>query len=247
MQPLLLKKNSGFYQIPLLEQLRLKAVITTREFNMAFQEDSALSDRCKAYRAIEMSWANIVCPSQVHGNGIFFATKAHRGRGRVDRKKAIASTDALITDCKGLPISVLTADCLPVFIFDAHTKTIALIHAGWRGIANGIIAKTITEMVRRRGLYPGGLLVILGPSIRPCCYEVGKDFLGYFNDRLTCRDHKIYFDLPGAALRQLVACGVHAGRIYDSSICTSCHNGEFFSYRREGAAAGRSMFAVEIL
>lgn len=244
---LLLKRKAGFYQIPVLEKLGVRAVITTRAYNMAFEDDLFPCDRRRAYSAIEMSWSRLVCPSQAHGNHVVFITPAHKGRGSRSRKTAIADTDALITNSPHLPIGILTADCLPIFIFDRDRMAAALIHAGWRGIHKGIVFKTVELMVRRCGVEPSDLIVILGPSIRSCCYEVGGEFLSYFDHFSIQRGKKIYFDLQGAAISQLSGSGVREDCIYDSLICTSCHNSEFFSYRKEGTKSGRSMFAVEIL
>jgi hypothetical protein len=86
----------------------------------------------------------------------------------------------------------------------------------------------------------------LGPSIRSCCYEVGRDFSRHFREGLIRRAGKTYFDLAAAAIAQLRQAGLDPGRIYDSRLCTSCRSDEFFSYRREGAQTGRSMSVLEI-
>lgn len=243
---LLLKKDAHCYRIPLLENFGVEAVITTRAYNMAFEDNTNVSDRSKAYKTITMNWPDMVCPCQVHGDGIFFAKIAHKGRGILERETAIAATDALVTNSRRLPLSVLTADCLPIFIFDYNKAAMGMIHAGWRGINKGIISKTIRFMIDHLGAQPSHLLVVMGPSIRSCCYEVGREFWDYFHDFIVQRGKKTYFDLQAAAISQLAACGVGMGAIHDSFICTSCQNAEFFSYRKEGLKAGRTMFAVEM-
>ncbi len=244
---LVLKKDKGFYRIPLLEKFQVRGFITTRDYNMAFEDDFGVSSRRQAYEAMEVSGHEIVCPNQVHGDGIFFTVRAQRGCGGLNRITAIDATDAFVTDARRLPMGILTADCLPIFILDKNRKAMALIHAGWRGIEKLIISKTVYAMVSRLSVKPSELLVVVGPSIRPCCYEVGEEFLQHFDNFLIWRGKKIYFDLQEAAMDQLVASGIRKDAIYDSLICTSCHNNEFFSYRKEGSGAGRSMFLVEML
>ncbi|MFH1691578.1 MAG: peptidoglycan editing factor PgeF [Candidatus Omnitrophota bacterium] len=243
---LLLKKDTHCYRIPFLENFGIKAVITTRAYNMIFEDDDGASDRFKAYKDIKMNWSDMVCSSQVHGDGVFVVTVAHKGRGSLKRKTAIEATDALVTNNRRLPLGVLTADCLPILILGPHKTVIAMIHAGWRGVKDGIISKTIRLMTDRFNVQASHLLAVMGPSIRCCCYEVGREFCDYFPDFVIQRGQRTYFDLQAAAISQLTACGIGRNMVYDSFICTSCQNAEFFSYRREGLGAGRTMFAVEM-
>lgn len=246
----ILKKRDGFYTIPLLETFDLKAAFTTRKYDMSFEH----SDRGRigflrrqAYKKIGISAGRLICPFQVHSNLVVIVDEAHKGSGAYARSTALKETDAVITDKCRLPLAILTADCLPVFIFDYNKKVIAMVHAGWRGVHKKIIAKTILKMQQKFSSKPADLIIALGPAIRQCCYEVGKDFLKYFKNNISYRGTKLYFDLAGSAIDQISEAGVMDSHIYDTCICTSCRNDEFFSYRREGAAAGRSMSVIEIL
>lgn len=215
--PLILIKSNGFYEIPLFEEFNVRAVFTTREMSI--------------------SGSNLVRPDQVHGDSVFCACKAG----------AAGEADALITRCRHLPLAIRTADCLPVFLFDTGRRAIAMIHAGWKGMHKKIISKTIEQMEIKFLTDPSELIAALGPAIRPCCYEVGEEFRGYFGGLISSRDNKLYFDIAAAAVNELLGAGVKDGHIYDSAICTSCRNDEFFSFRREGLMAGRSLSVMELL
>lgn len=248
--PLILKKQVGFYELCLFEKYGVRAVFTTRKYDMGFEHRAPkdTGGRKNVYPRLDINWRNIVCPSQIHGDQVFIAQKKDRGRGVFKRSSAIADTDALITAQTNVPIAILTADCLPVFILDPDNRCIALVHAGWRGVHQRLISLTIAKMRQRFGLRPDRILVAMGPAIRRCCYEVGKDFEKKFTSGVFKHSGgKLYFDIAGAACQELEGLGVRREQIYDTNICTSCANHEFFSYRREGENAGRSMSAMEIL
>jgi YfiH family protein len=247
---LILEKHDGFYAVPIFEKFGARAVFTARKYDMSFQDSISArsrSLRSHAYQRIGIAGSDLICPSQVHADRVRAVTRKEKGRGAYSRATAMARTDALMTAQRGLPLAILTADCLPVFIMDPEKKAIAVVHAGWKGVARKIIAKTVRMMRKKFSCEPADLLAALGPSIRPCCYEVAKEFLAPFAGHVLSRDEKLYFDLAGAAEAQLKNEGVPENHIYDSRICTSCQNDEFFSYRREGAGAGRSMSVFELM
>ena len=243
MNKITLKKGKGFYWVPLLEKLGVRALFTSRVYDMGF-EGTAIK---KAYTGFGINWKDLVGIAQVHGDKVAQVGKNHRGNGLFDRSTAIQDTDALFTDAAGLPISILTADCLPVFLFDPKKKTGALAHAGWRGVHQNIIPKTLKKMQKCFGTDVSDVVSVFGPAIGLCCYEVGEEFLKHFPSGLEERQGKLYFSLTKTAYHQLKDSGVKARNIHDVGICTSCMNHEFFSYRREGELAGRSMSVLEIL
>lgn len=106
--------------------------------------------------------------------------------------------DALLTDQAGILLSVRTADCLPLLLVDPKRRAVAAVHAGWRGALGRIIEKTAGEMCRVYGSQPSRLLAVLGPSIRACCYQVGKDVEEAFHGRFPNAD-KFFHKRPGQA------------------------------------------------
>lgn len=257
-----LTREDGFYRLDLFEKYGVRALFTTRKYDMGFERRAPRQTaslgrlstslgtsfgRPEAYEKLALQERHLVCPSQVHGNRVFVARDKHRGCGALSRSDVVSGTDAVITGAPHLPIGILTADCLSVFICDPERRLIALAHAGWRGVHQGLISCTLRKMREAFGAKPQHFLVALGPAIRPCCYEVGEDFLKFFPNSVNREGRKFYFDIAGEAFRELIAAGVVQERIHDSRICTSCMNNEFFSFRRQGEEAGRSMSVMEIL
>ncbi|HQP91869.1 MAG TPA: peptidoglycan editing factor PgeF, partial [Candidatus Omnitrophota bacterium] len=233
--------------MPVFEQYGIRALFTTRQYDMAFEPTGCLPGRKDAKRLLGDSCRNMASPSQVHGDMIKIVKRNEGGKGAITRETAFQDTDALITKEKNLPLGILTADCLPVFIVNPSAQCIGLVHAGWKGMKLGIVEKTIKEMTCAYNAEPEEAIIAFGPSIRQCCYEVGSDFRQYFPDSVKNDKNKFYFDLIHSASGQLQACGVKEKNIYDCAICTSCFKDEFFSFRREKEAAGRSLSFMEIL
>jgi YfiH family protein len=157
----------------------------------------------------------------------------------------VKDADGLITRDVDLFISVVVADCLPLFIWDISDSCIALLHAGWRGTRKRIAQQGIEALVNRCGCKPANLACLLGPSICPKCYEVGPAVAGDFSADvlLPGKGDRSHLDLRKANYNQLIEAGVSPDAIYSDSRCTFCHEDLFFSYRREGTATGR-MIAV---
>lgn len=147
---------------------------------------------------------------------------------------------------------VRTADCVPILVVDPRRGAAAAIHAGWRGTAGAIAARTVRAM-GEAGSDPRDLVAALGPSIGGCCYETGPDVAAAVA-AVSGGEAGIVLhpegaprprvDLRAANARQLLASGLGAGAVHVAPWCTRCRNDLFFSYRVEGAAAGRSMAAV---
>jgi YfiH family protein len=144
--------------------------------------------------------------------------------------------DAIITNKTGVALGILTADCVPVMLFDPTNEAIANIHSGWRGTSSNIIKKTIKQMQKEYNTDPADLIVALGASIRGCCYEVGnevaKEFLNY-PEALQKRGDKFLLDVALICKKELLELGVEEANISISSDCTSCQNNRFFSYRKD--------------
>jgi YfiH family protein len=136
--------------------------------------------------------------------------------------------DGLWTDEVQLPMLAMSADCLPIAI--ARTdgeRALAVLHAGWRGLAEGVVAAGVAA------LGAGAKAAVVGPAVGPCCYEVGPEVSALFDDDLT-RDGRL--DLWTAAERALHAAGVE--RVERVDLCTRDHPELFFSHRRSGRARG---------
>jgi hypothetical protein len=142
--------------------------------------------------------------------------------------------DGAITTTSRTVCAMLTADCLPVLLCDKAGSCVAALHAGWRGLANGIIGAGIQAMPRP----PGDLLAWIGPGISAARYEVGDDVRdclvranGEYADCFRRNGARWNCDLRGLCERELLAQGVSS--IYHCRQCTFEHPEKFFSYRRE--------------
>jgi YfiH family protein len=148
--------------------------------------------------------------------------------------------------------AIRTADCVPILLADENGRAVAAVHAGWRGTALAISARVV-EMLEELGIPPGRLRAALGPSAGPCCYRVGGDVVeavaagaGMAPEMLSHRheDGGHTIDLARANSAQLASAGLRERFISAAPWCTICSGEMFFSYRREGAAAGRQMACI---
>jgi YfiH family protein len=183
----------------------------------------------------------VVTPSMIHGNRIGIVTAGDTG-------KIIPRTDGLATEAPGVVLFLRFADCQPILLYDPANHAVALIHAGWRGIAQGIARRAVEKMQEAFGSQPHEIVAGLGPAIGPCCYTVGDDVasaMGYvltdWRQAMTLEGSGLWrFDLSAANVQQLMAAGVQ--EIEQANLCTSCHSDEFFSHRASNGRTGR--FAV---
>lgn len=156
--------------------------------------------------------------------------------------------DFLITKRPGIGIGIMTADCLPIIMYDRQNHVAAAIHAGWRGAVAGIVQNTLEQM-QKRGSKCHDLQVFLGPSAKRCCYQVAEEFKNALahsmaQSVLSKKNNSYYFDLPLFACLQLHEAGVIT-IIQDYNHCTLCDH-RYFSYRRQGATAGRQMSIIRL-
>jgi YfiH family protein len=139
-------------------------------------------------------------------------------------------------------VGIRTADCVPVLLVDVSLRAIAAVHAGWRGSAANISAVAIRELFSKYGSRPENLYAAIGPSIGPCCYQVGAEVARQFQDWTRCLDLRL--DLPSINEMQLRQAGV--GNVWKAGVCTFCEAKEYFSFRREKDQAGRMMSFIGI-
>jgi hypothetical protein len=142
-----------------------------------------------------------------------------------------APGDGLWTDEPGVPMLKLTADCVPVAVARVDRPALALLHAGWRGLLQGVVARGVAAL-------GGQTRAVVGPAIGPCCYEVGPDVAEPFAARFgadVVRERTV--DLWAATERALRDAGVSSIERFD--LCTSCQPDLFFSHRRDGGVTGR--------
>lgn len=178
---------------------------------------------------------------QVHGRNVVMVDADNAAQLR----RAPPEADAAITRSPGLALCVRTADCLPVLFSDRAGSVVAVAHAGWRGLALGVLEATLDAM----RVAPGDIVAWVGPAIGPTAFEVGRDVFAAFTaaepGASTCftplRDGKWLADLPGLAVRRLAAHGVRDVAVDGG--CTFSDAARFHSYRRD-RAGGRMALAA---
>ncbi len=158
-----------------------------------------------------------------------------------DQPGCAGEGDALITRQPGITVSVRTADCYPILLVDPEAREVAVVHAGWRGTAGGIVRKTLDRMSREFGTAPHRMFAAIGPGIGECCYEVGAEVAAQFG-----RSGAGKLNLAEENRRQLVSAGVAASQIEILGHCTRCDAATFHSYRRDKDAAGRMISFIGV-
>ncbi len=156
--------------------------------------------------------------------------------------------DATITNTPNIFLGIQTADCIPILVVDQRRKVIAAIHAGRRGTALRITRRVLKKMKEEFGSSPEDLIIALGPSIGPCCYEIDdKVFRPEWKPFTTfLGGGKMRISLPQINRDQMKEEGIKEEQIFSIDLCTCCHTDLFFSYRREGRT-GRQLSLIGII
>ena len=207
--------------------------------------DEAMAVAENRRRVVAALGAPIVWMNLVHG-----ADVAKVGHADVGRPRPVA--DAAWTDEGGVACAVTAADCLPVLLCTADGRAVAAAHAGWRGLAAGVLENTVAALVEGTGCAPADVLAWLGPCIGATAFEVGADVVDAFSgqghaaSRFMPRpradgEMRWLADLPNLARDRLHAAGVR--RLSGEAPCTVSDASRFFSYRRD-RVCGRMVAAI---
>jgi YfiH family protein len=202
-----------------------------------------------AQRALE-AWAGshfhaVVEASQVHGTDLFLADEVAPGTVRVEAR------DGFLVKTAGILLTVSVADCVPALVYAPSVCAIALVHAGWRGVAGGILTAAVTALGDKYGARPSDCMAYWGPAIGPCCYPVGEEVVESIRATEAGADTERWLaggrddprvDLRGALTCEAVSIGLSRASIVSSQDCTRCDPERFHSYRRDGTDSGRMVF-----
>jgi len=190
---------------------------------------------------------HFIVANQTHSEHIEIISRIET-KGWQGVEDAVSDCDALITNQKGVVLTILSADCVPVLLYDKEKEVVAAIHAGWKGTQAQIVAKTVQKMKKIYDCDPEDIIAGVAPAIGRCCYEVDKDVAKHFfiePRSFDVRSEKYMLDLPFINKKQLLDAGVLEEHIEISDICTACDDEErFFSYRKEQGCSGRFMSMI---
>lgn len=187
------------------------------------EADVTAENRARFLGTLGFDASRLVVSGNVHGKNI----EPVSGPGFV------SNCDGLVSSEPGLVLGTKSADCLPLFLVDPTTRTVAIVHAGWKGVAAGIAIEAVRAFVDR-GTNPRDILIAIGPSIDACHYQVQPDRRADMLARTPFilpddfTDGRV--DLRAIVVRQLVASGVRSANIDASAPCTACEPERFWSY-----------------
>lgn len=229
-------------------------------FNVGDKHKNVAENRRRLFTALGLKNNPVVKVRQVHGEQVLAVTLEVVLRSDFPVGLMSETYDALITDLKGVGLSITTADCLPLLFYDERLGVIGAAHAGWRGVAQNIAAKTIDELEMVYGCDVEDLQVALGPGIGPCCYRVDQpvlETLAAMGDfplnapTLTPEEPnqggeitQWRLDMKAIVEQQLTQAGVLPKNLHAGGLCTACREDWFFSHRRDNGQTGRMMAVV---
>jgi YfiH family protein len=235
-------KNGGFSSKPF------------NSFNLGLhvsdQKEFVHKNRTKLGDLIGFSASRFVCSEQVHDTRIIKVTNEDAGKGVFDYKTAIPQTDGIYTDEPNLLLTSCYADCVPLYFYAPHKNLIGVAHAGWKGTIKGIGEKMVKSWESQEHVSPKDIHVVIGPSIRDCCYIVDDVVINEVKNVLGNSETIPYKEVSPGQYRLdlsllnkiiLLNAGINEMHINCSSFCTSCEEELFFSHRRDRGKTGRMM------
>jgi len=184
--------------------------------------------------AAQLGFRSVVTVRQIHGNRVMCV------RTCADGWRSLGPADGLLCASDGVLLAVTAADCVPIYLLHPDSRLVGLLHAGWRGIAAGVLRAGIERAAHRFRVPAGELHLHFGPAICGACYEVGPDVVAALeitSNPSSARSRKV--DLRALLGERAERLGVKAVRISRSEWCTQCSAGRLYSHRGSGGNAGR--------
>ena len=219
-------------------------LFTTRQLSLASPGDNTVLAAAVGAGAVAMA-------KQVHGRTVVVVRDG-------DAPPSIApEADAFVSSSRDVAVAIRVADCVPLLMADRHRGVVAAVHAGWRGTAARVAVAALESLEHEFGTTPADIVAAIGPSIGPCCYEVGTELVDAFASagherylidrwflapappRGSRERPKLRLDVVAANRDQLLLAGVPDDQIHVSGLCTAMHLDVLTSYRAEKEQAGR--------
>jgi YfiH family protein len=209
--------------------------------NSGDREEDFHRNRDRIATVFGLTHKRFILLNQGHQDGILLLKKT------VETLPSFLEYDAMITDAPDMILGIKTADCIPILIVDRKKKVVAAIHAGRQGTSLHITKKVLRKMEEKFNCLPGELLISLGPSIGPCCYEIDEKFFRPEWEPFSApkESGRWMVDLSEINIAQMKEEGIKENQISRIDLCTSCHCDLFFSYRKEGQT-GRQLSFIGI-
>ena len=232
-----------FADFPIRHGMSQRCDDAPSEGDVAYARDTVES-HITANRSTFLQEAGVELPDltlgrQVHGEGVHVVTDEDRGRGQPPSFDAIPNSDGLVTADPDVALGIVVADCVPILLYDPVQRAVGVVHAGWRGTVGRIGENAVTVMADAFSSRPSDIWAGIGPSIGPCCYEVGDEVVdGWtaagFTDAsraVVRRSPRSHYDLWTANRLTLERAGIPPAQIETAGICTKCQGDQYFSHR----------------
>ena len=203
--------------------------------------------------AIGAEGSAVVMSNQVHGSQVRVVTCADLKLDPCQPEEWQA--DGLITDIPGVTLSIFSADCIPVLLYDPVRRVIAAVHAGWMGTALGIAGCAADKMISIYGSAPGDILAAIGPGISKCCFETHEDVPNAMTEAMGAsalnyirplESGKYKVDLKGLNAQWLLKAGLQSEHIAVDCDCTLCHPDKYWSHRAHQERRGSQAAMIQL-
>jgi len=190
------------------------------------------------FKQIQIPPERMVFPAQIHSANVFHVTSPG----------IVPDCDALITSEKELYLTIQTADCFPVFLYEPQVEAVGIVHSGWRGTSKNIVGRTINLMVEKFECTPVNTVAAIGAGVQQACYQVDDTTATKFDSKYLLDDGPGHFklDVQARIVDQLQESGVLVENVEIDPTCTHCATDLYYSYRRDGKSSGRMMGIIGI-
>jgi len=203
--------------------------------------------------AIGTDEKRVVLSQQEHLDHIRLVTEEDVGKG-LWRKRDYTHIDALLCNTPNIPLVIFSADCGIILLHDPVTNSIGAVHAGWRGVAQGIVHKAVLAMSETFGADPANILVAIGPAIGQCCFETDEDVPAAMRSALgdaaepfmIQKGKKWHLDLKSINAHWLTSAGVLPEHIDICDHCTACRKDLYWSHRKMGNTRGAQIAMISL-
>lgn len=233
----------------ILDKYNLVNFITDKSVDINYSKQSRDDIRKILQDMSDYQFKKIISPRQTHTNNVVVINEDN-----LDSE--LQDVDGVITKLKGVALTIATADCQSIILYDKKNEVIGNIHSGWKGTLNKILSNGINLMIKEFSSNVEDIIVCIGPSIMGCCFEVDKDVVDMFTNNFDDIEEfirlgefkdgkqKYYIDTIGINKRELINLGILEENIYLSNVCTKCSSDTYYSYRVQGQDSGRNVTLV---
>lgn len=209
-----------------------------KSLNLGVRTDDSQENVSENYKRLKnaLGTHSLVLAKQEHTDCVLAVGREHIGTGELLENPFPFGVDGLVSDVPGIALGVFTADCTPVLLYDPKREAVGAVHSGWRGTTQHITKKAIDLMMEKYGCDPKDIKVLIGPSIKECCFEIKSDAEKILReaypklDFIKIRDGRMFADTTSCIESDLYALGITDIDICPT--CTCCRNDLLFSHRK---------------